>query len=89
MRKTTRTPPKRLPAATLNRLVHIVGCRQVGYAVEVHGLLGTDELQTPSLALARHLCTAVRAFVRAQPHARQHRLFNRRDLQLAQLGRQP
>lgn len=84
-----RRSPKPLPAATLARLVRVVGCRQVGYGVEVHGLLGTDELQTNSLPLARALCRTVRDFVRAMPPARQRRAFDRRDLDLAQLGRQP
>jgi len=79
-----RTKP--LPVATLNLLVRVVGSPQVGYAVEVHGLLDTDELQTPNLALARHICSAVRAFVRAQPPARQHRMFDRRDMELAKQG---
>lgn len=84
-----RCTPKPLPAATLARLVRVVGCRQVGYGVEVHGLLGTDELQTNSLPLARALCRTVREFVRAMPPTRQHRAFDRRDLELAQMGRQP
>lgn len=84
-----RRTPKPLPAATLARLVRVVGCRQVGYGVEVHGLLGTDELQTKSLPLARLLCRAVRGFVRSMPPARQHRAFDRRSLELAQMGREP
>ncbi len=84
-----RRAPKPLSDATLGRLVRVVGCRQVGYGVEVHGLLGTDELQTKSLPLARLLCRAVRGFVRSMPPARQHRAFDRRSLQLAQMGREP
>ena len=71
-----RTPPRPLPGHALNRLVRVVGSPAVGYAVAVHGLLGTDELQTPNLALARHLCRAVRFFVRNMPAARQRRVFD-------------
>ena len=81
--------PKPLPAATLARLVRVVGCKEVGFAVEVHGLFGGDELQTRSLPLAHALCRTVRAFVRALPPARQHTAFDRRATDLAQMGRQP
>jgi hypothetical protein len=81
--------PQPLPEATLKRLVRVVGCREVGFGVEVHGLHGTDELQTRSLPLAHALCRAVRAFVRAMPPARQHAAFDARAKDLALLGRQP
>lgn len=89
-RKPTPKPAaKPLSRGTVRRLVHIVGSKHVGYGIEVHGLLGTDEIQTPNLALAIHLRDAIRDFVRAMPAARQHRAFDQHDTRLAMLGRQP
>ena len=84
-----RRAPKPLSKAALGRLVRVVGCPEVGYGVEVNGLLGTDELQTKNRALAHALCSAVRGFVHAMPPARQRRAFDPHCVQLAEQGHQP
>lgn len=84
MSKGKKRAQKPLPARVVNTLVRVTGNARVGYGVDVSGLLGTDEIQTHSRALALHLCRAVRRFVMKMPPAAQRRAFDEDELAAAE-----